>query len=73
MYRTTARYGTLTTSGHSTNFIMMVSTPLPDEVAVLSTQSENQTAGGPMSIADERCSSNHWIKRGAALITQLNY
>lgn len=29
LYRTSARYGALKTNGHSTNFIIMVKTPLP--------------------------------------------
>jgi len=40
MYRTSARFGTLLTTGHSTNFITMVKTPLPDLPTVQERNSE---------------------------------
>lgn len=49
IYKTSERFGILSTSGHSTNFVM--------------------TAHVPM---DPAHSVNHWVKRGAALITQLD-
>nr|CCA18047.1 PREDICTED: dynein heavy chain 7 putative [Albugo laibachii Nc14] len=49
MYRTSLRRGTLSTTGHSTNFVMFVRLP--------------------MSL---KHSQSHWIRRGAALLTQLD-
>ena len=48
LYKTTARRGELSTTGHSTNFVLAV---------LLST--------GASAV-------QHWVKRGAALVTQLD-
>lgn len=48
LYRTGDRRGTLLTTGHSTNFIMMINIESDDD-------------------------PKHWIKRGVAALTQLNY
>ncbi|KPI89879.1 dynein heavy chain putative dynein heavy chain point mutation [Leptomonas seymouri] len=49
-YKTTDRKGVLSTTGHSTNFILTVNLP-----------------------RDPRQSENHWVLRGTALFTQLEY
>lgn len=67
LYKTTARYGTLLTTGHSTNFIIMVATPMPSQ-PVLSEDAISQKTKS----AAERYSSNHWIKRGAAMVCSLS-
>ena len=46
LYRTSARYGVLKTNGHSTNFIIMVETPLPRETGEAESRSVT-TGGGP--------------------------
>lgn len=67
LYRTTARSGTLLTTGHSTNFIIMVNTPMPRDAAEAADTLSHKTRK-----ASERCSVNHWVKRGAAMVCSLS-
>jgi len=60
VYKTLTRAGTLSTTGHSTNFVLMVELPSEEECS------------GVFSRYCETFSS-HWIKRAVALFCALNY
>ena len=59
-YKTTVRAGTLSTTGHSTNFVLMVEIP------------SKEPCSGTFSKYVETYSA-HWIKRAVALFTTLAY
>jgi len=62
LYKTAERKGTLVTTGHSTNFILYIDTPLKSH-------SDSRRS---VSSAIEDKDYKHWIKRGAAMLTQLS-
>ena len=59
-YKTTVRAGLLSTTGHSTNFVLMVEVP------------SKEPCSGTFSKYVETFSA-HWIKRAVALFTTLSY
>ena len=59
-YKTTTRAGTLSTTGHSTNFVLMVEVP-----------SKEPCSGNFHKYVETY--SAHWIKRAVALFTTLSY
>ena len=59
-YKTTVRAGTLSTTGHSTNFVLMVEVP-----------SKEPCSGNFHKYVETY--SAHWIKRAVALFTTLSY
>ncbi len=60
VYKTLTRAGTLSTTGHSTNFVLMIELPSREECS------------GTFSRYSETYSP-HWIKRAVALFCALNY
>ena len=60
VYKTLTRAGTLSTTGHSTNFVLMVELP------------SNDACEGAFTKYTETYSA-HWIKRAVALFCSLNY
>ena len=59
-YKTTTRAGTLSTTGHSTNFVLMIEVP-----------SKEPCSGNFHKYVETY--SAHWIKRAVALFTTLSY
>ena len=70
LYRTTARYGTLLTTGHSTNKIMMINTPMPSKDS--NAEAAGDTVSHKTKSSHERTTQSHWVKRGAAMICSLS-
>ena len=48
LYRTTERFGELKTDGHSSNFIIMIDTPIPSDLKLPHTEPrlDERNAGG---------------------------
>lgn len=49
VYKTSIRRGTLSTTGHSTNYVLSIQLPV-----------------------EEHTNSDHWVRRGVAMLTQLD-
>jgi len=57
VYKTSERRGVLSTTGHSTNFVMTMQVPIMPDDDDDSTWDDTET---------------YWIRRGAAMLTQLD-
>ena len=69
IYKTLTRAGTLSTSGHSTNFVAWILTPtINNDYRVFRNTLVSET-----NSQKQFCDSSKWIKAGVALFCALNY